>query len=387
MVDKIILRKIVNRIPRKLLKIPYTIFYCIVDRKEIFRNYKLLDEGIAGISADDSKENINQLRRCLKSYSLYMNRAGADRYLQSYFFSSDFKLVKANAVGIINPNDVILICCVKNDLTRIKYVYEWHKKIGVKHFAFLDNGSTDGTFDYLMQLEDIDLFQTHDKYHAGAKAAWTRKIQNYYGFNRWYLIVDSDELFSYVGMETHSIHDLIEYAEKRHIKRVWSILLDMYAKGQLYKDDCSQNKSLIDEYSYFDTESYYMRKDYKGVIIHGGPRSRLINHFETPLSKLPLIYAEYADFWADHTPMPFDKNFNTECLGVLRHYKFLPEDKDKYIKIAQDGNYVGGSYDYKQYVKMMDDEKSSTFWYEKSCKYSNSSSFLNIPFLKAPFKD
>ncbi len=387
MVDKIILRKIINWIPRGLLKIPYVCFYYLFDRKEITKNYELLNDGISNLRGDTSRINIQRLKRCLKSYSLFMNRAGADKYLQSYFFSTDFRQVKAYTKGNIPPNDVILICCVKNDLTRIKLVYEHHKKIGVKHFAFLDNGSTDGTFEYLMQLEDVDLFRTHDKYHAGAKAAWTRKIQDYYGFNRWYLVVDSDELFSYVGMESHSINELVDYAEKMNIKRVWCILLDMYTKSQLYIDNCSEGKDLTVEYCYFDSESYYIIKDYKGKIILGGPRSRIIDNFATPLSKLPLFYAEYEDIWADHTPMPFKKNFNVECLGALRHYKFLPEDKNKYEKIAQDGNYTSGSYDYKQYVKMMNNNQATTFWYEKSCEYSDSSALLHIPFMQAPFKD
>ncbi len=385
MTRKQLLRRIVNRLPRSVLKVPYMLFYYLFDGKEIRANHRALKEGLKRAKGVD--EGNATLKRALKAYGLYMNRAGADKYLQSYFFCTDFECLKSRTRAAVPPNEAILICCVKDDLARVHAVYEHHKSIGIKHFAFVDNGSTDGTLEYLLSLTDVDVYQTHEPYHAGTKAAWTRKVQNCYGFNRWYLIVDSDELFSYVGMERHSINDLVAYAEQRGTKRVWGLLLDMYPKTAFFGEEQADESNFLEQYCYFDADSYYVLNDYKGPVMHGGPRSRLFESSDTPVSKFPLVYAGYEDVWADHTPMPFEKNFKSDCLSVLRHYKFLPEDKEKFRMAAKSGNYAMNSYEYKLYVKKIDDGSPLSFWNEKSCEYKDSQSLCSLAFLVAPFKE
>ncbi len=132
----------------------------------------------------------------------------------------------------LSENDPIMICCVKNDLERIKQVIYHHRKIGIKKMVFVDNMSDDGTREYLFS-ECVDLYSVDEPYHAGRKAAWIRKIQDLYGYNRWYLIVDSDELFSYVGMEKHSICELVKYLKYMNVGRARSFLLDMYPNHKL----------------------------------------------------------------------------------------------------------------------------------------------------------
>lgn len=90
----------------------------------------------------------------------------------SYFEGGKLKELKLSSKGIeqVSPDDPIMVCCVKNDLERIKKVVEHHTKIGVKHMVFVDNESTDGTREWL-QTQEVDLYGIDEPYHAGRAGA------------------------------------------------------------------------------------------------------------------------------------------------------------------------------------------------------------------------
>jgi len=54
------------------------------------------------------------------------------------------------------------------------------------------------------------------------------RVVSYYGFHRWYILTDSDELMVYKGMESHPLEDLVNYAERHGIKRIKGLTLDTY---------------------------------------------------------------------------------------------------------------------------------------------------------------
>lgn len=380
------IRYLVDKLPPSWSRLPLAGWYWIRNGKQIKGLYKRI-KGYES-TVQNADRNTHILINGLKQYCLYMNRAGADKYLDSYLYCKDFQCLQRFIPNDVSSDDVILLCCVRNDYLRIQNVVRHHKSIGVKHMVFVDNGSTDGTLEYLCQNK-VDVYQTTERYHAGAKSSWVRKVMDIYGYGRWYLIVDSDELFSYPGMESHSIIELISYAKKNRIRRVRSMLLDMYSNEPLFQgQELTSAEEIVFRYSFFDCDSYYHENDCRGIMLRGGPRKRVFeseSDYAQPLTKYPLIFAQFEDFWADHTPIPFEKNFDSPCLSVLRHYKFLPEDQKKFIKIIRDGNYAHGSYEYKNYIKKFEENNKISFYYEGSQKYLGSESLKFLSFLESIF--
>ena len=73
-----------------------------------------------------------------------------------------FALARIDVIRKTEDNDrtsPVVILCVKNDLKRIQMLVGHYRKLGIKRFAFLDNGSDDGTYEWLLEQRDTELYR------------------------------------------------------------------------------------------------------------------------------------------------------------------------------------------------------------------------------------
>ncbi len=301
--------------------------------------------------------------------------------IATYFFKDNIKIIKLAQNRELFKSDVILISVVKNDIKKIKSFYTHYKNLGVKRFAILDNNSDDGTFEWLSSKEDIDLFQTDIHYTTFRRQAWINKIISYYGFENWYLIVDSDEHFVYEDMETKSLNDLVMHAKVNKIFRIRAIMIDMYSNRAL--NESTNDEDFLNEYIYFDSDNYVVRDHYGFSNVGGGMRVRMFKgdnpNFSPYLTKYPLIFFKPGDIqYNSHYSFPFYKNFNSPCWAGLLHYKFLSTDLKKYQDIVRTGSFSKGSHEYKQYMKTYRESPHKKFIHQDSKVYKNSNSLKVI---------
>ncbi|MCL2718585.1 MAG: glycosyltransferase family 2 protein [Lachnospiraceae bacterium] len=327
-------------------------------------------------------QNIDILRDFKKS--ILQMAAFINFPISDFIYSYKNKTVKILRVLDINlsENDPIIICAVKGDLLKVKKQIEHHRKIGIKHFVYIDNMSTDGTLEWLKDQDDVSLFTVDENFNSTIKNSWRRQAMDIFGYNRWYLILDSDELFIYPGVENYPINDYIAFLEKEDIKCVHSPMIDMYANEKLFNGN-TDNDFYIEEYCYFDPDSYEMAKKFWGYSILGGPQSRLFeekNKKMMPLlTKYSLIKANKSDLIGTHNNYPFTLNFSSKyAASFLLHYKFLPNDKLKFQEIIKHGNYSRGSKKHKLFMKTYEQNHDLSFFYEKSLKLESSMDLLKL---------
>ena len=292
------------------------------------------------------------------------------RLLVEAFCRANIEVVWKNEV-VPEENNPIVVLCVKDDLQRLQLLVDHYRGLGVQRFAFLDNESTDGTFEWCMEQEDIDLYRCMEPYQTLVKEAWINRIVSYYGFNRWYILTDSDELMVYKGMETHPITDLVQYAEEHHLWRIRGLTLDMYTDGKVF----SGSEEIRRDYRWIDTDSYRWA-DLKagGLVIRsmvGGPRWRLMGS-DASQSKFPLVYfAPGMVSETAHYQFPADKV--GECLhqvGIL-HYKFLNGDQKEY-RSRTDTKRGFRVAPYRKYFEYLDSHEGVSFMYEGSVEFTDS---------------
>jgi len=322
----------------------------------------------------DLKEFDVDFQKALKQYSIHSIHL--TDFLESYTERTILK-IKATS-NDIPPSEPILICATQNDLLKIRAQIEYHKKIGIKHFAYIDNNSTDGSYSWLEAQDDISLFYTGESYISTRRNAWRKQVMDYFGYERWYLILDSDEFFCYPGIEEISVEQYISYLEGKGMQSTLAPTIDMYSKDALFSTGDDDN--FIDQLSYFDTDTYvlYNRFHYTGIV--GGPRDRMFST-KTILTKYPLIKARATTLPGSHSNFPFTRNSrqnDKQAIAFLLHYKHLPSDYEKYKEISLGGNYANANQLYRQMLKVYEQNPNITFYYEGSQKYNESMDLLKI---------
>lgn len=253
----------------------------------------------------------------------------------------------------------IVVCVVKNDLIRMQLVLDYYRKIGVTQFAILDDHSTDGTREFLAAQHDVMLFVTEKPYTTVRRQVWLNKIIEYVGRNRWYLVVDSDELFDYKNSDYVSIKELTAELAAGGKTRVKALLLDMFSSEGLYNNDVSKADDVVRVYNLFLPE-YELKKGLYDDFVRGGARGVVFKELHTTpvVSKYPLIYIDEKDILLNsHYYFPYVRNKPKRPSTVLRHYKFLPSDKSVYQERAKIENFAAGSKDYKAYSSAVDDSE------------------------------
>ena len=292
------------------------------------------------------------------------------RVLVEAFCRADIEVVRKSEADPAENNPIVVLC-VKNDLLRLQMLVEHYRGLGIRRFAFLDNGSSDGTFEWCMEQEDIDLYRCMEPYQTLVKEAWINRIVSYYGFNRWYILTDSDELMVYKGMENHPITDLVRYAEKQQLWRIRGLTLDMYTDGKVF----SGSEDIRRDFRWIDTDSYRWA-DLKagGMVIRsmvGGPRWRLMGS-DASQSKFPLVFfspgmvSETA-----HYQFPADKAGKCPHQVGILHYKFLSGDQKEY-RSRMDTKRGFRVAPYRKYFEYLDSHESVSFMYEGSVEFTDS---------------
>ena len=304
-------------------------------------------------------KKISDKRMWKEAFNDYFNdtRYGyetADKYivenkkkLLKGFTSRKIKLVKKSCKADAFDDDrtvPILISVIKNEQEKLPVFFMHYRKLGIKKFIMIDNASSDGTMKFLMKQRDAEVYRVSEKFQSSVKEGWINQIFALYGFHRWYLIVDADELITWPQLGKKTLHDMVIFLQKNRQYRPMALMLDMYPDAFLYQ---RQSGNILKKCCYFDKDTYYWIEGCLVDILSGGPRKRVLGS-EVWLSKTPLIYLKPKEFLCNaHYMYPYLRNDKRECPLVLLHYKFAYKSSYKemkeYVKKGMDVNRISES--------------------------------------------
>lgn len=251
-----------------------------------------------------------------------------------------------NLKQISNPKfdgDIILVCFYAEFEDFAEKWINHYLNIGIKNFVLVNNNSNKETDKILKKYSDIaniSFWKLEEEYNCYNMCGWKQKIFEYYGVDKYYLTVDSDELFIYKDYKNVKIEDFVR---NNKVDIVKALMLDVYSSNKLYEGN-------IEDYKYVDFGTYKVTSNNSyGNRFYGGPRSRTFG-INPSLQKIPLIKYTGKEFFAnDHYYYPFNINKKAKYCAYLLHYKFLPKDKTKYLTYARDGRHWNSSSEYKMY--------------------------------------
>lgn len=272
------------------------------------------------------------------------------------------------------PTDIVAVIVARNEALRLPDCLSHYRRLGVKRFAVIDNGSTDESQDFLLTQPDVDVFYIHSGYpQARSGCYWCIRLFDQYGFNRWYISVDADELLVYDGMEKHDIYDLAANLTHRGAKSLFAPMIDMYADRPFYELSYRPGDSMIATCQFFDGDSYALTPLPQGIPwITGGPRDRITPGASDAdlhnLSKFPFFFWDETSYRLHnhHFSASGDRPFTG---GALLHFKMLPDFSQKIDEAIEEKTHWKNAEFYHRYKSGIDDGRLISPLYEGSRHY------------------
>ncbi|NNF24268.1 MAG: glycosyltransferase family 2 protein [Rhodobacteraceae bacterium] len=290
----------------------------------------------------------------------------------------------ADRTAQISGSDVLLFCTLRNELVRLPYFLKYYRTLGIRHFLFVDNGSDDGSLEYLAKQPDVSVWRTDKSYkRARFGMDWMNWLLRKYAHGHWALTVDVDEFFIFPFCDTRSISALTDWLDASSIRSFAAMLLDMYPKGRIDAETYREGQNPFDIANWFDSGNYMISQNpkFKNLWIQGGPRARAFfadNPARAPaLNKIPLVRWDRSFTYVSstHNLLPrglnlvYDEWGGEKASGCLLHAKFLNTFAQKSEEELQRRQHYANSHEYRAYNKRL--RENPEFWCSWSEKYIN----------------
>ncbi len=284
----------------------------------------------------------------------------------------------------IRPRDILAFVTLRNELPRLAYFLDYYRARGVAHFLMVDNGSTDGTRDFLEGQRDVSLWTTEASYKgAGFGIDWMNHLLWRFGAGHWVLVVDVDEFLVYPFCDTRPLHALTDWLDSQGRRSFAAMLLDMYPKGAVTAQPYRSGQDPFEIARWFDAGNHVISRNrkYHNLWIQGGVRQRVILRdapAQAPaLNKIPLVRwtRRYAYLSSTHMLLPrglnkvYDAGGGELASGVLLHAKFLDSVIDKAEEELTRGEHYARSREYRAYRETL--AREPDLWCEWSTEYIN----------------
>ena len=289
-----------------------------------------------------------------------------------------------NRTDKIAPKDILVFSTLRNERVRLPYFLRYYREMGVEHFLIVDNGSDDGSAEYLRAQKDVSLWSTGRSYkRARFGVDWLNWLQRKYGHGHWCLVVDPDEFLVYPFCDTRPLRALTDWLDASSIRSFGAMLLDMYPKGPLGAQPYREGQDPFEIACWFDSGNYMIQKNrqFGNLWIQGGPRARAFfpdkPERSPALNKIPLVkwHRNYTYVSSTHMLLPrglnlvYDEWGGEKASGCLLHAKFLDTFSAKAEEELRRGQHYANSHEYKAYDARI--KQDPDLWCKWSEKYIN----------------
>ncbi|GGD95917.1 hypothetical protein GCM10011390_13340 [Aureimonas endophytica] len=213
------------------------------------------------------------------------------------------------------PGEVPVVTLVKNEMGFLPHFLRHYRKLGVASFIFIDNGSTDGSLEFLLAEDDCHVFQELGAFRAANYGIdWVNEVANAHCVGRWSAFVDCDELLVYRDCETVPLADFCAGFTARGFDKVGGAMIDMYPDGDFLAVSLGPQDDLLEVMGNFDSD-YVFRAwprrpwDAEPESFHlqvlGGPRLRLLSDLGAEAGHGALYYTlcNQVDRFIDKVPL------------------------------------------------------------------------------------
>jgi len=257
---------------------------------------------------------------------------------------------------------IFLFATLRNEQHRLEAFVRYYRKIGVDHFFFVNNGSTDGFEEWAAAQPDVSTWYTEASYRESAFGMlWLNDLLRRFGTGHWCVVVDPDEFLVYPYMETRSLKALTSFLVEERRQCMHTVTLDAYSRGPINEAVLADGDDPFVICPYFDRDGYIQQASWGGSSwIRGGVRLRT-QFGDDPaiapaLNKIPLVrwqrHFHYRMSMHDMRPLHLNKAHqpgSVSTTGALFHFKLVASLAEKAAEEEKRGEHYAGGREYAIY--------------------------------------
>jgi glycosyltransferase involved in cell wall biosynthesis len=269
-------------------------------------------------------------------------------------------------------DDAILACLVvRNESQRLPYLLSYYRQQGVNQFLVIDNGSIDGTVDYLLTQSDVGLWRGDRSFkEVNFGSAWFEILLRKYGVNHWCLTIDADEILYYPDCETRTIRDLCADLDRQHQRAFTAILLDMYSDHSIQTTNYEPGQSFLAVCPYFDRDFFHQttietEMEFAGQRRYvGGMRQRVFGEKgDYYLNKVPLLkYRPDIILAGGQHLIGISVDQIAQETGALLHFKYFASFEQYVTSEVERKQHHNSAFQYQEYAAKLQQNADLTIY-------------------------
>ena len=251
--------------------------------------------------------------------------------------------------------------CGRNEARRLPEFLDYHRRLGVDRFFFVDNGSADESVEIALAEEAVHVWSTERPFQESRFGVeWQEALLQRFGSGHWCLLLDLDEFFYYPFCDQgRGFRDFVASLDATGRTVVKSMMLDMYSDRAIDETTLRAGRSIFETCPFFDRPrhlSLFFRRDFRRLqrIYFQGVRARV---FRKPvmIRKYPLVR-----YWKG-MPLSLGHHHTNEPSRSLArdrtylfHFKFLSTLRDYARESVDRGCHWNASSEYQGYLDGID---------------------------------
>lgn len=270
---------------------------------------------------------------------------------------------------VTGPTDLVVTLVLRDGMYYLPEFLRHYRAVGVRHFVFLDNGSTDGTVAYLREQGDVTLLACalpFRHYKLPFRQSLTRCLRG----QGWGLMVDVDELWDFPFSEHIKLSDFLKHLNESGANTALASMLDMHRPEDDLLGERGDEPFRSEEFPYYSLAGYQQR-DYEDEYGRGnqrldprvpqwvgGARAYLFGDVQNQ-TKHALFRVGSKARLVTSSSHDAERAVVADVTTVLKHYYLLPGYGEKVVRVAREGTHNQGSLHYKLILEQF---KDRTTW-------------------------
>lgn len=263
---------------------------------------------------------------------------------------------------------IAVVSVMRNEMFLLPHFLRHYRALGVERFVIADNGSDDGTLEFLAEEPDVTLFSVDTDYrNAAFGVAWQQAMLEALRPGMWSLVADADEFLVWQREPRQSLSALLAEPDFAAAEAVRLFMLDMYPEGPLEHVDFASGNPFA-EAGFADRVPFLRSTPMRGPFSDQPSWTSALRHRLIPGSGSELFVAQKIALLRYHPFMRLSAGLH--YVGdarlarrelILGHFKYNSDFRRKAQAEVARGQHWGNAEEYRKYLALVSEGRSVIF--------------------------